>query len=63
MNLNKADIEELNQLLKNPKIELPSFRREVTLTGGNYEWLQKRIQLKNKGLDPRILHLLSLNVR
>ena len=60
MNLNKAEIQELNQLLSNPKINLPPFRKEVTITGANYSWLQKHVQAKNKDLDPRILQLLHI---
>lgn len=61
MNLNKAEIEELNHLLANPKINLPAFRKQVTNTGANYSWLQKHVQAKNKDLDPRILELLHIN--
>lgn len=60
MNLNKVEIEELNQLLANPAINLPPFRKEVTITGANYTWLQKHIQTKNKNLNLRILELLRL---
>ena len=60
MNLNKVEIVELNQLLANPAISLPPFRKEVTVTGANYTWLQKHIQTKNKNLNPRILELLHL---
>lgn len=61
MNLNKAEIEELNHLLANPKINLPAFRKQVTITGANYSWLQKHVLTKNKDLDPRILELLRIN--
>ena len=61
MNLNKAEIEELNHLLANPKINLPAFRKEVTITGANYTWLQKHVQAKNKDLNPRVLQLLHIH--
>ena len=60
MNLNKAEIEELNRLLSDPKINLPDFRKEVTNTGANYSWLQKHVQTRNKDLDPRLLQLLNI---
>lgn len=60
MNLNKTEIEELNTLLANPSINLPAFRKEVTITGSNYTWLQKHVQTKNKDLNPRILELLRI---
>lgn len=60
MNLDKEKVAALNELLKDPKIDLPAFRREVTITGANYLWLQKHIQTRNKGLDKRVLELLEL---
>lgn len=60
MNLNKDHVAELNTLLKDPKIDLPAFRREVTTTGANYLWLQKHIQTRNRSLDRRVLELLEL---
>lgn len=60
MNLNKQEIEELNVLLANPKIDLPTFRRGITPTGGNYEWLQKHVTIRNKNLNKRILTLLNV---
>ena len=60
MNLNKEKVAELNELLRDPKIDIPAFRREVTVTGANYLWLQKHIQIRNKSLDKRVLELLDL---
>lgn len=60
MNLNKENVAELNDLLKSPKIDIPAYRREVTVTGANYHWLQKHIQTRNKNLDNRVLELLDL---
>lgn len=60
MNLNKENVAELNELLKSPKIDIPVFRREVTVTGANYQWLQKHIQTRNKNLDSRVLELLDI---
>lgn len=60
VNLNKENVAELNELLKSPKIDIPVFRREVTVTGANYQWLQKHIQTRNKNLDSRVLELLDI---
>lgn len=60
MNLDKEKVEELNTLLKNPEIDIPPFRREVTYTGANYNWLRKHITTRNKNLDPKVIELLEL---
>jgi hypothetical protein len=60
MQLNKAQIAELNQLLTNKKLVIPEFRREVYATGGNYQWLQKNIRVKNANVSPRVKELLKL---
>ena len=47
-------VQELNHLLRKNKLNLPDFRREVTVTGKNVEWLQKNIKKRNSGYDDRI---------
>lgn len=59
--LTKDQITELNQHLSDPKLDLPSFRREITVSGANYAWLKKNIQTRNKNLKPKIKELLQLN--
>lgn len=61
MNLNKEDVEEVNQLLSDLSLELPPYRRVVTGTGGNYLWLRKHIKIRNKNLSPRLVELLGLD--
>lgn len=60
MNLDKEKVQELNALLKDPRIDIPPFRREVTATGANYNWLRKHITARNKNLDPKVIELLEL---
>lgn len=60
MNLNPSQIEELNTLLKQTKLDLPAFRKEVNKSGANFTWLQKNITRKNPELSPRIKELLGI---
>jgi hypothetical protein len=60
MNLTKEECERLTSLLSDKKIDLPEFRRSVTITGCNYAWLQKHIRTRNKNLHPEIVTLLKL---
>lgn len=60
MNLNRSQIEELNNLLKSDELHLPTYRREIGLSGSNFCWLQRNITKKNKNIPKRILELLNL---
>lgn len=60
MNLTREKITEINTLLASPEVNLPPFRREVSITGGNYLWLKKHIQKNNKKLPERLLELLDI---
>ena len=60
MNLSKIELDELNNLLKNPKLDIPDFRREVSSNGCNYSWLQKHIQQRNSNIEKRCLELLNI---
>lgn len=60
MNLDKDQVQELNTLLKSKDIELPDFRREVKVNGGNFEWLQKHITKKNPEVPLRLRELLRI---
>lgn len=62
MNLSRERISEINALLANPEVSLPPFRREVSPTGGNYQWLKKHIQTNNKKLPERLLELLGIEL-
>ncbi len=55
----KDMVEELNMLLKSKKLNLPSFRREVTVSGRNVHWLNRNIQIENIGYNIRIDELLN----
>lgn len=61
MNLNPEQLEELNGLLRNQKLDLPEFRRSVNVTGNNYSWLQRQLLKRNKNVSPRLLELLNIN--
>jgi hypothetical protein len=63
MNLSKDEIEELNRLLKNKKLDLPDFRRTITSSCANYNWLQRNIGVRNKNIDPRLKTLLGFKER
>lgn len=60
MNLRSHELAELNALLKKEKLELPSFRKEVSSSGTNYQWLQKNILKKNPNVSVRIKELLYI---
>ena len=60
MNLNKEQVEELNTLLADKKLNLPDFRKEVTKGGSNYIWLQKNITKKNPQVSERLKELLQI---
>ncbi len=61
MNLNKEQVEELNTLLAQNKLNLPDFRKEVTKGGSNYVWLQKNITKKNPQIPERLKELLQIS--
>lgn len=60
MNLSNDEVIELNLLLKSTKLELPSFKREVTKHCGNYQWLQKNILKRNPNISDRLKQLLDI---
>lgn len=59
MNLNKSQIEELNQLLKDNTIVLPEFRRSISSTGQNAQWIKKNIHTRNPHLSQRVKELVA----
>ena len=63
MNLKKTEVDEINAMLKNPKILIPVYRRTVGYSGANYEWLQKNILTKNSAIPERLRTLLHLPVQ
>jgi hypothetical protein len=60
VNLNQAQLAELNTLLKSTNLDLPSFRREVRSCGTNYEWLQKNLTKRNQNASARLKELLGI---
>jgi hypothetical protein len=53
-------ITRLNELLKQEKkLDLPSFRKEVTIQGKNIKWLHKNLKKRNDNCNPEIYKLLS----
>lgn len=60
MNLNATDLEELNELLSDVKINIPDFRRTVSHTGNNYLWLHRNIMMRNPNITTRLKDLLNL---
>ena len=63
MKLNAVELEELNGLLTDKKIDIPEFRRSVTASGNNYQWLQRNITIRNPGISDRLKMLLSMKVK
>ena len=63
MKLNAAELEELNQLLSDKKIDIPDFRRTVNPSGNNYQWLQRNITIRNPGISDRLKVLLTMKVK
>ena len=59
MQLSKEELVELNTLLKNRKLDLPDFRREVGASGSNYQWLQRNIKIRNPDINPELNKLLG----
>ena len=54
-----AKVAELNGLLKHNKLDLPAFRKEVTVSGKNIDWLIRNIKTRNTSYDRRIDELLK----
>ena len=63
MKLNAVELEELNGLLTDKKIDLPEFRRSVTASGNNYQWLQRNILIRNPNISDRLKNLLGMKVK
>lgn len=61
MNLKSTELQELNQLLVDKNLDIPSFRREVTPSGNNYVWLQKNIRKRNPNIPKRLKELLKID--
>lgn len=63
MNLNAEELEELNCLLADKKIDIPEFRRNVSASGNNYQWLQRNILIRNPNINDRLKNLLGIKVK
>lgn len=63
MKLNAVELEELNGLLTDKKIDIPEFRRSVTASGNNYQWLQRNILIRNPNINDRLKNLLGMKVK
>jgi hypothetical protein len=60
MNISPNELDELNQLLSNPKLDLPDFRRKVGNNASNYQWLQRNILIRNSTIvTDRLKELLN----
>lgn len=62
MKLSPTELEELNNLLSNNKIDIPDFRRTISPSGNNYTWLQRNIITRNPGISNRLKDLLCIKV-
>ena len=58
--LTDTQIEELNQLLSDKKINLPDHRRKVQRRTHNYQWLQSNILTRNPHISDDLRVLLKL---
>lgn len=63
MKLNPAELEELNTLLADKRIDIPDFRRTVNPSGNNYPWLQRNITIRNPNISERLKNLLGMKVK
>lgn len=61
MNLKTEQLERLNALLADTKLDLPTFRRTVSSSGNNYQWLQRNIGIRNKTITNELSALLGLS--
>jgi hypothetical protein len=59
MPLSKSELDELNILLKDKKIDIPDFRRSVGSGGQNGDWIKKKIAIKNPNLPKRVTELVA----
>lgn len=59
MNLKSEELQELNQILKKTKLGIPEFRRNVSSSGANYQWLQKVLRNREE-IPSRLKELLNL---
>jgi hypothetical protein len=56
----KELVYEINILLKNKNLDIPEFRRVVSITGQNVQWLLKNIRVRNVHINKRIIDILNL---
>jgi len=54
----KEIVNELNKLLRSERLDLPSFRKQVTESGKNVAWLMKHIGDRNTNYNSTIDDLL-----
>lgn len=57
------ELDELNSLLADKNIDIPEFRRSVTASGNNYQWLQRNILIRNPGINDRLKNLLGMKIK
>jgi hypothetical protein len=55
-------LEELNELLNNSELDLPSFRKVVDRSGSNLPWLKKHVG-KNQKANDRLKYLIGLDLK
>lgn len=51
MNLSPSQLEEVNTLLGKEELGFPEFRRTISSTGGNYQWVRKALTNSGKGSE------------
>lgn len=51
MKLTQEIVNEINLMLKKEKLGFPDYRREIDLSGKNYQWLKKAIGKSDKASD------------
>lgn len=61
LNLSEDDRSRLAQLLKDPKLDLPDFRRTVDRQNSNILWLRRNLMIRNSEVaSDELLTLLGL---
>jgi len=60
MQLNPAQLAELNTLLADKNLDIPEFRREVRPSGASIEWLRKNLLKRNPNASPALRKLLGI---
>lgn len=55
-----TNLEKLNILLQNPKLNIPVFRQTVSSSFANLKWLQDKL-VKNPNCSDEIKHLLKMD--